>query len=300
MNALEGTGLEAGLAEVNSLMVHPFVERTAVVEYTVQDDMHIPAVNLLAKGGEQGVALLQIFHAGYPADILRGIAVMLFPGLHFMIHIIGDNAEMRIDMLIVLAVIFMAGRGDKDRIQVQGFNAQILEVIQLVQDTLQVTAVEGTDIGVSGHSVPVGNMLGVTDDVIILIIRYIVGRIPVEEPVRENLVLHGAFRPAGHMEPRNKPEGIGGIVLRDMMLIRADTAFIIGDLCAVRALDQEAINHFGFAADDAGFIIIEKVIAFRFVHHGPNGHGLKKQNNAFGTVFRNPQTDPDGIADIRL
>ena len=91
-----------------------------------------------------------------------------------MVHIIGDDAEVRIDMLIVLAVVFMTGRGDEDRVEVEGLNAQILQVIQLINDALQVTAVEGADVGIGGRGIPVGDVFGMAYGVLVFIVHHIV------------------------------------------------------------------------------------------------------------------------------
>ena len=300
VDALEGTGLETGLSQIDPLVVHPLVEGSAVVEHAVQDDAHAAAVKFLAEGGEERVALFQVFHAGDAADILRRVAVMLFPGLHDMIHIVGDDAEMRINMLVILAVVFVAGRGDKDRVQVEDLNPQVLKIIQLVQDALQVAAVEGADVGIRGGRVPVGNMLGMADGVIIFIVHHVVGGVAVAEAVRKDLVLDGTLSPARHMEAGNEAEGIGGIEIRSVMLIGADAALVKGDFCSVRAFDQKAVDDLALIADNAGFIPVEEVVALCLDHHGTDGQGFKEQDYAFRTVLCDPQADPDRVAAIRL
>jgi hypothetical protein len=121
---------------------------------------------------------------------------------------------MRIDMLVVLTVVFVAGGRHENRVEVQHLDPQTLQVVQLVDDPLNVAAVEAADIRVCRTFGPVIHMLGMTDGIIVLIVHDIIGRISVAETIRENLILNGAFGPCGNMEPRNKAESIGRIEIR--------------------------------------------------------------------------------------
>ena len=300
VDTLISTGLETGLSEINPFMIHPLIERTAVVEDTVQDNLHSPAVEFLAERGEEVIALFQVFLTGDAADIFRRISVMLFPGLHNMIHIIGNYTEVGIDMLIVLTIVFMAGGGNKDRVEIKDLDPQILQIIQLIQNALEIAAVEAADIRIARQGIPVIDVLGVAYGVIVFIVHYIVGWISVAEAIREDLVLNGALGPVRDVESGNEAESIGRVVIRDMMLISADTAFIICDFGTIWAFNQETVDNFVLVADYTGFIIIKKVITFDLVHHCADRDGLKKQNNTLRTVPGDPQTDPDSIPAIRF
>ena len=50
-------------------------------------------------------------------------------------------------MLIILYIVFMAGRGNKDRIQVDGVHAQVLQIIQLSDDAGDVPDAVAVGIG---------------------------------------------------------------------------------------------------------------------------------------------------------
>ena len=300
VNALERTRLETCLAQINPLMIHPFVEGAAVIEYAVQNDAHAAAVQFPAQDRKQFITLFQVFHTGNPADIFRRVTVVLFPGLHNMVHIIGNDAEMRINMLVILAVVFVAGRRNKNRVEVQDLDPQILQVIQLIQDALEIAAVEAADIGVCRNGVPVGDMLGMADSIVILIVHYIIGRIAVTETIRKNLVLNRAFGPIRHMETRHKAESVGGIEIGNVMLIGTGAAFIISDFCTVRTLDQETVDYLRIIADNTGFVIIKKVITLYPDHLCSDGHRIEDENHTLRTVFGNTQTDHDGIAAVGL
>ena len=66
-----------------------------------------------------------------------------------------DLSIVRIYVIVVLNIIFMIGRRDKERVKVNHFNAQILKVIQLIQNSLKIAAIEVTDIHVMRISLPV-------------------------------------------------------------------------------------------------------------------------------------------------
>ena len=85
-----------------------------------------------------------------------------------------------------------------------------------------------------------------------------------------------------------------------MMLINPCAAFIIGNPCPVRAFDQEAVDHLLVVADDAGLIIIKKVVTVRPGHQRAGGQRFKHQNNPAGAVLRHPETDRHGIVRIGL
>ena len=143
-------------------------------------------------------------------------------------------------------------------------------------------------------------MLGVPYGVIILIIHHIIGRIPVAETVRKNLVLNGTLGPVRDMETGNETKCVCRVIIRDVMLIRTDPAFIKSDIGSVRTFNQKTVDNFVFVADDTGLKKIKKVITFDLIHHCADSDGLKKQNNTFRTVPCDPQTDPDSIPAIRL
>ena len=75
----------------------------------------------------------------------------------------------------------------------------------------------------------------------------------------------------------------------------ADAALVIGKLCSVFALDQETVNHFRFAADQTGFIIIEKLIAHHPDHQRTDGQRLHQENDPPCAVLFNTDPDRNGI-----
>ena len=110
---------------------------------------------------------------------------------------------MGINVVIILGIVFVAGGREKDRIEVDGFHPQFLQIIQPVDHALQVSAVEfPIAVGPRGP-VPVPDCQAGLSHIAVFSGQHIVGRISVAEAVDEDLVHHGALRPGGRMEAGN-------------------------------------------------------------------------------------------------
>ena len=127
-----GALLVIPVALIEALPVQPFVEGSAVVEHAVQQDAHAPLVDLLHEVDEKLVAGLQILLIHHALDILRGLLVVQLAGGQKLPAVIFYHCKMRIDIVVVLAVILMVGRGYENRIHIDNFHAQILQIVQLV------------------------------------------------------------------------------------------------------------------------------------------------------------------------
>ena len=80
-----------------------------MVEYAVYDDPHSARVNFLYELGKVRVAFFEVFMRGYPLYISGRIAVVMLPELHAVVQIVLDYRDMRVDMVVVLSVVFMVG-----------------------------------------------------------------------------------------------------------------------------------------------------------------------------------------------
>ena len=217
-----------------------------------------------------------------------------------MLHVIGDDPEMGIDMLVILHIVFMAGGGDENRVQVQNLYAEGLQIVQLVQNALQVPAVKGPDVRVRGERGPVGDVLRMADGIIVFVVGHVIGGIPVTETFRKNLILHGSFRPFRNMKAGLKAEGIRRIVFRESVFHGAASVFVVGNADPVRAFDQETVHDLGRVADNAGLIEIKEIIGAFLFHQRADFQGFREENDPFGASFRDPDPDIDRVADVRL
>ena len=119
-----------------------------------------------------------------------------------------DHAKMRIYIIVVLAVVFMVGRRYKDRIQIENFHAQILQVIKLIPDSLKITAIEAPYIHRFRKSFPVLHLMNWLIQIHIFPILYVIGQITVAETIGIDLVHDCTLRPFRRGKSRNQLEGI--------------------------------------------------------------------------------------------
>lgn len=113
-----------------------------MIEHSVQDHPHPPLMDFLHKTGKECIAGFQILlacaalHVPVSLFVIRGVrpdqaaSVLLYSG------------KVGINVLVILAVILMVGGGYKYRIQIDGLHSQLLDVVQLIPDSLQVASVK--------------------------------------------------------------------------------------------------------------------------------------------------------------
>ena len=154
---------------IDSLCVQPFVKGAAVIEHSVQNYPHPPLMDFLHKPGKKCIAGFQILlacaalHVPVSLFVIRGVrpdqaaSVLLYSG------------KVGINVLVILAVILMVGGGYKYRIQIDGLHSQLLDVVQLIPDSLQVASVKVPHIHGGRVPVPFRNLLYRTADIDILI-----------------------------------------------------------------------------------------------------------------------------------
>ena len=107
---------------------------------------------------------------------------------------------MGIDVLVILGVVLVTGRGQKDGVEVDCLHPKRFQVIQLVDHSLQVSSVELPEAVGGGGLIPVLHAHNRTAVIFKFAGQHIVGRVPVTEPVNKNLVHHRAARPCGRVK----------------------------------------------------------------------------------------------------
>ena len=194
---------------INMLFIHPFVEGTAMVEDTIQDDPNPSGMRLTDQFGQQAVRSLQVGRVCRPGNISAGMDVPIVSFFQQGPRVPDDPAEMRVDMVIVLGVVFVIGRRDKEGIEINGLDTQVPQIIQLVHDPLQVTAVELPDVIGGRQLVPVLNTDHVAAAVVIFIRQDIIRPVSVAETVHEDLIHDAAGRPQGNLQARDDLKQVG-------------------------------------------------------------------------------------------
>ena len=181
-------------------------------------------MGLLDQPDQQAVAGLQILPAGRAAGVSAGIGVVIFPLGNQTALVADDDSQMRIHMLVVLAVILVIGRGHENGVQINSLHLQFLQIIQLVYDALQVAPVEIAHIHLGRRLLPVRDAAHRLINVNVLPVQHVVGRVAVAEAVRIDLVHHRSPGPLGHMESRRDAEikAVPQVVAHAQAVIVAD------------------------------------------------------------------------------
>ena len=102
---------------------------------------------------------------------------------------------MRIYVVIILDIILVIGRGDKQRIKVDDFHAKFFEIIHLFEYTREISAVELIHAEVFRAFFPGLHFFARHTDIKILIVHHVIGRIRIVEAIDEDLIHDRAFCP---------------------------------------------------------------------------------------------------------
>ena len=94
---------------IDLLPVKPAVEGSAVVEHTVQDDLHATGMYLAYKIRKVRIRRLQVFLPCRPADIALRIPVLRASVGQKRSFVLHKPGKMRIDVLVILCIILVIG-----------------------------------------------------------------------------------------------------------------------------------------------------------------------------------------------
>ena len=103
---------------VNMLPVKPFIKRTAVVKYAVNNDLHASFVNFFHQLCKKFITGFQILFIRYPVHIPGCMCITLISLTEQFSLIRYNHTEMRVYIIVVLYIIFMIGRRYKQRVKV--------------------------------------------------------------------------------------------------------------------------------------------------------------------------------------
>ena len=187
---------------VNPFPVQPLVEGTAVIEHPVQNHPHPPLMGFLNDLDQHFVAGFQVFPVRHPADIALRMGVFIFPVLQQPALVLYDLPIVGIHMVVILNIVLVIGGGNKNRVKIQNFHAQVFQIVHLIQDALQIPAVKIPYVHGRGILIPVLYAAALGPDILILVGQHVVGRIPVIEAVHINLVHDRALCPVRRIESR--------------------------------------------------------------------------------------------------
>ena len=117
-----------------------------MIKHTIQNDLHATLMSLRHHLCKKLIAGFEIFLIGHAVNISGCFTILpLIVDARSSPSSLDNFSNMRINVVIILNIIFVIGRRNKQGIKINNINAQILQIIHLVKNTLQITAVKFTD-----------------------------------------------------------------------------------------------------------------------------------------------------------
>src|SRR5699024_10782518 len=154
---------------------------TAVIEYSVQYHPHSPLVHLFYKAGEQFITGLQITNIPCALLILSGMDIVLSARGKHIASVFNNLSVMGINVVVILDIILMVRRRDKQRVKINHLNSQFLKIIQLIHHSLKIASVKIMDIPCRRRLIPVSDLCTRLAYIDILSVFHIIGRITIAE-----------------------------------------------------------------------------------------------------------------------
>ncbi|MNC24734.1 hypothetical protein D3C75_727990 [compost metagenome] len=160
--------------------------------------------------------------------------------------------EMGIDLFIIHNIVFMIGRRHEQRGKVNGIDSEFLQIIQMVQHALQISAKKIIQLRRSAPR---------------LCPLRVIRRVAIGEPLRHNLVKHRILGPVGHLKQIDLVYvGKLVVVVGGSRAFRPD-AVVKEIYIFVAFAHTEGVAESFIFGPDRGFPVIELVVRSRFVHH---------------------------------
>ena len=116
-----------------------------MIEHPIQYDLHPSFVDLLYYMGEKCVACFQIRFSGSTNLIFCRLTVIRTALRQNISSVFHDLRQMGINVIIVLNIVFVIGRGHKQRIKVDHFHSKLFQIIQFIQHPLQIAPIKLPD-----------------------------------------------------------------------------------------------------------------------------------------------------------
>ena len=165
-------------------------------------------MNLFHKLCKELVACLQVHRVCHSLHIAGCLAVVRLACCKKFSLICYNFSIMRINMVIILNVIFMVRRGYEERVKINNLHSKALQIVELLSHAFQIPTVKFADGKIRRTGIPVFHPPARALDIIILLRQNIVRRISIVKTVHQNLVHHRALRPCRCPESRDNTEQI--------------------------------------------------------------------------------------------
>ena len=241
------------LVLIDPLSVHPFVKRSTMVKHTIQDYFHASLMDFLHKLCKQFITCLQIPLIGHTLNKFPGMGILAVPLIQkAIIHILHDLAVMGIHILIILNIVLVITWRNKNRVQINNIHSQILQIIQFIHNSLQVTAIKLPHPHYCRNFSPVSYPGSHIANIKIFTILHIIRRIPIAEAIHKNLVHNSTLRPLGCIIIRIN------LKLQTLLRVHGNTLIIIitghPSVCDLKMVTDNLLSH-----NNRSLIIIKSI-----------------------------------------
>ena len=94
---------------IDTFCVHPFIKGTAVIKYTVKDNSHPFFMHFFYEMNEKLVTCLKIAFVCDTGNIFTCVHVIIFPVWKCISLVHNNFSIMRVNIIVILNIIFMIG-----------------------------------------------------------------------------------------------------------------------------------------------------------------------------------------------
>ena len=198
---------------------------------------------------------------------------------------------MRIDIIIILNVIFVIRRRNKQGIEINYFDPQLLQIVQLFQYPLKITAIKFPHSHQRRIFIPVIHLCTRLSNIHILTGLYIIICISIIKTIHKNLIHYCAFCPVRRCKPWSDGKGV-----RSDYLVCDTVSVVITDLLSflyLKAISECILSH-----SPVHFIKVKFTLCIYFLQIIFRVSGQKA--NGIYIIFRSAKTQRDCLICIGL
>ena len=166
---------------------------------------------------------------------------------------------MGIDVIIILTIVFMVGRRDKYRVQVNSLHLQALQIAEFIPDSPDIASIETSHIHLGRKLIPVPHPLHGFPNIDVFIRFHIICRVTVTKTIYINLIHNCALAPIRYKKSGSHMKRC----LPRRLICRPQTAVETDILLPVRpeAVIQDLFSKYIFTA-----VIIKQAVAVAVFH----------------------------------
>ena len=188
--------------------IHIAMKGSAVIKNTVNNNPHSSGVTSHHKVPKKGITGFQVCFLGTANAVFTCLSVLRLSRKKHFSSIFNKPPQVRIDMVIILCVIFVIGGRYEKRVKVQNLNAKVTKIVQLLPNSFQVSTVKTMHIKRLYFGIPVLHCTDRPSQIDIFPILNIVLSIRIVEAIHKNLIHNRSLYPGRNKKIRKNGKSI--------------------------------------------------------------------------------------------